>query len=182
MELEKFLTQEEPTIVQRWFDLVVETYPAQTTKLLTKETNQFANPVGHTLQHGIRGLYKELLAGLEPEKVNALLDKIIRIRAIQDFSPANAISFIFLLKKVIREERSKEAWKDLISPDELLGLESKIDEMALLAFNVYMSCREKLYEVRLNEVKSRTYRLLQRANLLAEAPWHESGIGDDSIT
>lgn len=181
MKLEKFLTQEEHAVLTRWFDLVVETYPPQTANLLKKESNQFANPVGHTLKQGMQGVYKELLEGLNPEKVSPILDKIIRIRAIQDFTPAQAVSFVFVLKRVIREELNKEIWKELIGSDELTAFESRIDEMALLAFNVYMSCREKLYEVRLNEVKNRTYRLLQRANLLAEAPWHEPGAGD-SIT
>jgi hypothetical protein len=35
-----------------------------------------------------------------------------------------------------------------------------------------------LYELRVNEVKNRSFRLLQRANLLAEIPESERGSGD----
>ena len=43
--------------------------------------------------------------------------------------------------------------------------ESKIDTMALLAFDIYMKCREKIYEIKLDEVKGereRLFRLLER--------------------
>ncbi len=181
MKLEKFLTQEESAILDKWFDRIVESYPQQTINLLKREQNQFANPVGHNLKAGIHGLYKALTGELDPDKVHSLLDQVVRIRAVQDFTPAQAVGFVFLLKEIFRETRGKEQWKDLISPDDLLALDSRIDEIALLAFNVYVACREKLYEVRIKEVKNRSFRLLQRANLLAEIPSEEPGIGD-SIT
>lgn len=182
MEFEKFLSQERATILDRWFHRVVETYPPQTANLLIKEKNEFANPVGHSIRQGIKGLFEGLLHGMDEEKVVPFLDQIIRIRAVQDFSPAKAIAFVFLLKQIIREESLKEAWKDKISSTDLLAFESRIDEMALLAFNVYMACREKLYEVRVNEVKNRTYRLLQRANLLAEIPDAKPGPLGENIS
>ena len=36
--------------------------------------------------------------------------------------------------------------------------------MALLAFEKYMGCREKLHEIRNNEIKSRMAKLLQAAD------------------
>ncbi len=105
---------------------------------------------------------------MEPERATTFLDKIIRIRAVQDFTPAQAVGFVFLLKRVIREEALQEGWKDRISLEDLLELESHIDNMALLGLNVFAQCREKLYEVRVNEVKNRTFRLLRMANLTAE--------------
>ena len=106
----------------------------------------------------------------DDEKLASHLDRIIRIRAVQEFSPAQAISFVFCVKQIVRDELQRHLNEIQIPASEIVAFESKVDELALLAFNIYTQCRERLYEVRLNEFKNRTFRLLQRANLLAEIP------------
>lgn len=169
MKLHDLLTQKRSKILNRWFDLVLDSYPTDTKRFLKKRKDQFANPVGSTISKEIENLYKELLQGLDPERVSPILDRIIRIRAVQDCSPSQATAFIFLLKKVIREELETELQKNECS-DELSMFDSSIDELGLLAFDIYMTCREKLYEIRVNGMKNQVYRLLQRANLIAEIP------------
>lgn len=178
MQVSKLLKQEQDAILSQWLRMILETYNPETASRLLKEKNQFFNPVGHTLREGLEGVYGELAGELRPEKMRTYLELIIRVRAVQEFSPAQAIAFVFLLKNIIREKSKKEAWTNLISQDDLVEFEQKIDEMALLAFNVYSDCREKLYELRVNEVKNRSFRLLQRANLLAEIPESEEGSGE----
>jgi len=46
---------------------------------------------------------------------------------------------------------------------ELMEFESRIDGLALMAFNIYMQCRETLFDVRVNEIRSRVSRILERA-------------------
>ncbi|MBI5188761.1 MAG: RsbRD N-terminal domain-containing protein [Nitrospirae bacterium] len=165
MELNNLLSEKRSIILERWFDVILETYPADTSSFLKKQKNQFTNPVGYTIYQGIEGIFEGLLNGIDSERVSPFLDGIIRIRAVQDFTPSQAISFIFLLKKVIREELKNEIGEDGIA-EELLELESKIDELAFLSFDIYMKCREKIYELKANEVRNMTFRLLQRANLI----------------
>jgi len=43
-----------------------------------------------------------------------------------------------------------------------------VDRLMMESFDVFVKCREDLYEVRLQEVKNRTFRLLQRAGILYE--------------
>lgn len=138
--------------------------------MLKREKDQFANPVGHSIRSGIEGIFDQFLRGIDPEQMSPFLDRIIRIRAVQDFSPAQAVVFIFHLKKVLRELRGSAPPEERLDLTEILRFESKVDELALLAFDVYSSCRERLYEVRVEEVKSRSHRLLQRAGLLEEIP------------
>ena len=97
---------------------------------------------------------------MDLEKVCSHLDQVIRIRAVQDFSPAQAVGFIFLLKKAVREQLEKDIREKRLS-EEISLFESKIDELALLSFDIYMKCREKIYEIRVNEVKNRTCRLME---------------------
>jgi len=40
--------------------------------------------------------------------------------------------------------------------------------MALISFDIYMKCREKIYELKTDELRRMTYRLLQKANLVRE--------------
>lgn len=178
MNLDSYLHQSRSTIIEKWFNCIVETYAPETSRLLRKESSQFANPVGHTMLHGIEAVYDEFLRSADHEKLIPHLDRIIRIRAVQDFSPAQAISFVFHLKKIVRDELQRQSKEDRISSSEVAAFESKVDELGLLAFNIYSQCRERLYEVRLTEFKTRTYRLLQRANLLEEIPeWDPKSVG-----
>jgi hypothetical protein len=179
MNFERLLWQKKAAVLERWFDSVLATYAPETANLLRKEANRFANPVGHTVHHAMEGLYDGLVqhGDLDPEKLSPLVDKIVRIRAIQDFSPSRAIAFIFLLKKIVKAELENEIRDNPIFVEDLAVLESKIDELGLLGFDIYAACREKLYEVRLNEIRDRSYRLLQRANLLAEIPEFNKGKG-----
>lgn len=170
MSLYKLLSHHRNAIVKKWFTGIVGTYAPETARLLEKESNQFANPVGHTIRHGIQAVYDEFLHSLEPEKLVPHLDPIIRIRAVQEFSPAQAISFVFLLKPIVREELKQDIQEHRVSSSELTAFDARVDELALLAFNTYAQCRERLFEVRLSEYRNRTNRLLQRANLLAEIP------------
>jgi hypothetical protein len=56
---------------------------------------------------------------------------------------------------------------------ELQAFENRIDDIALLAFDIYSQCRQKIYEIRVNEVKNQLGRLLKRANLTFEIPEQE---------
>jgi hypothetical protein len=147
---------------------------------LREEKDQFANPVGCTISNEIAALYDELLQGTDTEKLSPFLERIIRIRAVQDFSPSQAIGFIFSLKRVIRDELGSEIRKDGIV-EELTTFESRIDELALRAFEIYVRCRERVYEIRVNEVKNRTFGLLKRANLLYEFSEEESNSEDGKV-
>jgi len=40
--------------------------------------------------------------------------------------------------------------------DKISAFESRIDEMALSALDIYMECREKVYKLRLDEIKKRS--------------------------
>ncbi|MCL4423960.1 MAG: RsbRD N-terminal domain-containing protein [Firmicutes bacterium] len=179
MKLEELLAQKKSPILERWFQLLLETYPAETARFLKREENRFANPVGHTLYQGMQGIYEELLNGMASDKINVFLDPIVRVRAVQDFSPARAVAFIFFLKRAIREELAGEMREGQTALGDFLDLESRIDDLALYSFDLYMECRRKIYEIRVNEIKRRTSRLLQRTNLLAESP--EPGPEQDGL-
>jgi hypothetical protein len=168
--LRDLLVRKRRSIVEKWFDRILDSYPEDTSKFLRKEKDPFANPVRNTILQGIEGVYDELMQeGESPETLNAFLDKVIRIRSVQDFSPSQAIAFVFSLKAVIRDVLRKEIRENRLQ-DQLLLMELRVDHLALRAFDVYMGCREELYELRVNEVKrerEQAFRLLERADRLS---------------
>jgi len=169
MSLNDHLAQKKAVILGRWLNTIYESYPPETAVFLRKEKDRFDNPVGYRISKGLEGLYGALLQDMETDQVLACLDEIIRIRAIQDFAPSQALAFIFLLKNVIREELSEEIRAENLE-EEVRDLESRIDGLSLMGFDVYSKRREKLYEVRAQEIKSRVSVFLRKA-----------GIGGDSL-
>jgi len=167
MKLETLLEENKSAIVDRWLDLILETYPADSRRFLKRQKDQFANPVGTTISKEIDALYLAFLQGIDSERISPILDRIIRIRAIQEFTPSQAVAFVFLLKKAVREKLGTEIRDSRLS-EAVPAMESRIDDMALLAFDVFMKCREKIFEIRANEAKNQVSRLLQRAGIVSE--------------
>jgi hypothetical protein len=168
MNLNQYLIEKKSAILKKWFDVVVETYPNETSSFLKKQKAQFTNPVGYTLSEGLEHLFDSLLHGMLPDTVSRFLDSIVRLRAIQDFSPSEAVTFIFRLKNVVRQELGSELLQQQALIEELSAFESSVDDLALYAFDLYMKCREKIYELKANEAKNMTFRLLQQARLIVD--------------
>ena len=163
MKLYNLLSEKKSAILNRWYDAVLDTYPSDTSGFLKGQKNPFLNPVGSTIFQGIENLFEELLNGKGIDSASLFLDNIIRIRAVQEFTPSRSIVFILLLKNAIREELKNEIVERQLL-EELLFFESKIDDMALLSFDIYMKCREKLYELKVNELRRLTFGRLQKAD------------------
>ena len=146
--------------------MILDTYPADTSRIFKRDKDRFTNPVGYTISQEIITLYDELLHDMNHEKISTCLNNIIRIRSVQDFPPSQAIAFIFLLKKVIREELVGEI-EERQALKQLSEFESRIDKLALLALDIYVQCREKVHQIVIGEVKAEremAMRLLEKAS------------------
>lgn len=159
------MAQKKPLLLERWLDLIFSTYPPETAGFLRKEKDRFNNPVAFRIAEGAKGLVQAIIFGATTEELYRYLDEIIRIKALQDFTPSQALAFVFFLKKVVREELAKELAADAALAGEVLELESEIDGLALLGFDVYLKRREKLYEIRVDEVKRSVSGLLRKAGV-----------------
>lgn len=158
-QVEKSLAQKKKKILSKWIELIADSHPAGS-KLL-EDKDQFTNPVGYILSSETSVLYDQFLADqLESDESIVALNSIIRIRAIQDFPPSEAVGFVFLLKDIVRAELKNEK-----AANELKSIEDRIDRMACLAFDAYSHAREKINEIRINEIKSSrdsAFKLLDR--------------------
>ncbi len=162
--LKELLLKNENSILKRWLDLILETYPPDSETLMKKGKNPFTNPVGSTLSRETKALFKKLCEGILDEGCQVSLSAILKIRSVQDFSPSKAVEFIFFLKKAIGETLKGEMGRESVIV-EWLEFQSRIDNLALQAFDIYMGCREKIYEIRVNQAKSEkemAFRMMER--------------------
>ncbi|MCB2187454.1 MAG: RsbRD N-terminal domain-containing protein [Deltaproteobacteria bacterium] len=166
MELSEFLAKKKGPVLDAWISAIVATYPEQTAQFLRRKKDRFLNPVGHTIQNETDNILEQLLLD-EPdfEALTGFLDKLIRIRAIQDFTPAQALDFVFALKPIIRELVEKAGMTDDLAR-QVLAMERRVDQLALLSFNIYMACREQIYQIRSKELANNTYMALRRAGVV----------------
>jgi hypothetical protein len=169
--LKQSLIEKKKSILERWFHLILETYPEEIAKLIGKERDRFVNPVGVTLSEGMEALYEGLLQGVEADQLSSPLGKILQIRSVQDFSPSQAVVIVSLLKKAIQKEMKGNKIELNGMIEEWFDLESRIDQLSLMAFDIYASYRERICEIRINEIKrdrDRAFQLLERTNSKAK--------------
>ena len=168
MSLWEVLHDKQDAVIARWLDSALATYSKDAVLLFGREKDKFANPVGHSLREGTRGIVEAFLdredfAEADFERIRQYLREIVRIRAVQEFTASQAIGFVFHLKDAVRKELGKAADNPSFSR-ELLELDRRIDRIALAAFDVYVECREQVYELRVNEAKRRVSWVLDKMN------------------
>ena len=167
MHLQEQLIKKKSAIIKKWFDQVVDAYPLDTALFLKSQKDRFANPVGQTTLQGLEGIFDLVFEEFDRKKAISLIDPIIRIRAIQDFTAARAVQFVFDLKDILHDMLPKQDELSVLKT--MHAIDRRIDMLGLVAFDVYMQCREKLYDLQANEMKSRTYSAFARAGLIKES-------------
>jgi hypothetical protein len=151
-------------IRERWEELILRTYPEGSARFFGKERDPFRNPVGATVRSATAVLLDGLLSGEEsPESADAI-ERMVRMRSVQQFTPGAAVEFALLLKRAVMETlgedraREHQAW--------LIEFGSRVDRMVLRSVDAYVRCREQIHEIRTRDALARTYSLLRQAGAL----------------
>ena len=105
---EKLIEDKKSAILKSWMDAAINSYAPDTAAFLKGQKDPFSNPVGGTTLKGLQVLLDQLISGMDPETITSHLDPIIRIRAVQNFSPSQATAFILTLKTVLKNTFKKE--------------------------------------------------------------------------
>jgi hypothetical protein len=162
MALTDFLVRKRAAILERWLQRVFESYPAEMARFLKQVKDPFANPVGATLSGELATLFDGITVGAEPAAIRTSLEALVKLRTVQDFTASQAIGFLLEVKGVVREELGEGALASLPT-GEWGNFEAAADGLALAAFDIYASNREKIIEIRLNEMKKRVF-VMERAS------------------
>jgi hypothetical protein len=155
------LVDERETVLEMWFDAIAKTYPRQTSDFLAKQKDRFRNPLGYAIERAIGPIYEQIVTDMNETELLDSLDGIVRIRSVQEFNPSEAVAFVFDLKTIIREVVGDRSIV-LEQSGALAEIDSRIDRVAMLAFDKYMECRQKLFEIRTDEIRRQATHILKR--------------------
>ena len=162
------LEKRKATIVDKWIECLRNSYSGETAKFLKSQNDPFANPVGNTISTGITGLFELILKDAEPNSIKLILDPVLRIRAIQSFTPSQATDFLFSLKTIIKKVIGNEIFQNKKNINEWFAFEVRLDQLIQTGFDIYMECIAKLYELKATEMKKRTFSAFERAGLVKD--------------
>ncbi len=169
MALRETLAEKKEQIVKRWLHEALALYVRDASAAFGKQKNQFANPVGHSLREGTLAIFEALLEDQDAEKIRQHLVEMVKIRAVQQFEPSAALDFIFQLKTIVREEAAAVLENGDVSA-EFQMFERRVDEVALAAFDVYVECREKVFEIRSSELRRSVSWIVDKLNKRENGP------------
>lgn len=174
MKAVEILREKKKETVGKWVEAVFATYPLETSGFLRTKNDPFTNPVAHMTRQAANAIY-DAIAGeeVDPDVTKASIERFIRLRAVQKAGPGPNMAVFYLMKPVLREI----LLPDMLANEQLdayLEMESRLDTIALLAFEMYVSARETVAEARIREIKTQHSQLARWARKL------EGGAGPEN--
>lgn len=158
MNLKCLLLQKKEAILEGWLNEIYGSYAPGTDNFLQNGNDRFANPVGYAISANAGQLLDALISGDDPGTLHSCLEKIIRIRAVQDFTPSQAVAFVTELKTIIRSRILPSAAKHGLL-DELKELETTIDSLDCTSAELYVNMKKQIRELVVKEaIKSESFK------------------------
>ena len=168
MDLAEAFRNYQDKIVDKWVNYTLSTYTSS--EFFMREKDKFSNPIGGSVREALDKLFVLMSQGADPEEFKGPVDQIIRLRAVQKFSPAQAVAPLNTVKHITREILAGDKERSVFIKD-LYDFEFAVDLAVLAAFDIYMASRERLYQVRIAEIRSGSHILTDSkcpSNLLKE--------------
>ena len=158
--LEDLQREKRAEIVDAWICAALSVYPAETAAFYENGKDPFANPVGASVRDALGPLYDAFVSDAPLQEYAPHLDRIIKVRCVQDVPASQAVGFVFLLKGVLRKTLASQP-EDARALGELMALDARIDRMAACAFDVYAAYVRKIADIKVREMKASVATLLR---------------------
>jgi hypothetical protein len=163
MTVREVLGERQDAVLVRWRELIRASDSRAVTSLPARGSDPFHDPVGAALLKGTAAILEAMWGEGEPEAVRPGLDEIVRVRSVQTLTASQALGFVFLLRRALHEIAG-----DVLDAGEWPRLDARLDAISLQAFEIYVACREKVFEIRAREAARANSVLLRRARLLGD--------------
>ena len=167
MSLKQRLMEKKASITASWRDTALAVPAGARFDFLEKQRS-IVDAMGSGLVQGMSGLFDALLQGGIPNDVSRFLDIMVRIRASNDFTASQAVTFLIEVKKIIRRELGSDGLADAPLREELSAWDSAVDDLVLFAFDLYARSRENVLDANAAEESRKTLLLLKKAKLLPD--------------
>lgn len=138
-------------IVDKWVEYTLSTY--KSSKFFKGEQDKFSNPVGSNVRDALTTLFNLLSKGEDLKNFKEPLDQLISIRSVQQFTPSQALAPLNAVKHITRDVFKKDKERSHLV-EELYDFEFNVDLAVLAGFDIYMEYRERLYQIRVEEIRS----------------------------
>lgn len=161
-EIQNFLKENRKSTLDQWLTHAFKMYPEQSRMLMMNNPDPFTSPISHALSKGM-ALLLDRLCGEETTAVEKSLEDLGRLLAVQEIPPSQSLAFIFGLKTVIRQLARKKRKHSGFSDKDWDEFQNRLEQTLLSLFDCYLKHREKIYQLKAEEMKQRTYMLLRRA-------------------
>jgi hypothetical protein len=144
---------ERERILEEWRIAVFATYPLDAGGFVRTREDRFGNPAGHAVREALAGMYDAVSGNPVSEgDLRLSLEMFIKLRAVQDFTPVQALGVIYLLKPLWRKRLLPACLREGML-DAFLDAESRLDSAALIAFDIYTASRIRIFEERIGEIR-----------------------------
>lgn len=131
-------------ILEKWIEKLADSHPQYSAAVRAPKPDPFRNPVGYAIRKGLAQLWEQLEGDMDSDSIDSALDPVLRIRAVQDMPPSEAVGFVIQLRSILRQ---------LPTTLDLVLLETRIDQLTLAAFDKYMQCRDQILAARFRETE-----------------------------
>jgi len=149
-----------------WGQLILKNREVILDRWIEKGAALFSEKMGRTTPIGER-LSESLaivLDGIEENSKSFMdaVNQISRLLAVQPLPPSKALSLFFELKTILHETVSKGYKRDALKQVDWDACHNRIEEIVLSAFDCYMTNREKIYQLKVEESQRQSFMLLRR--------------------
>ena len=173
MDIIELCSSQRDVLVDRWVNRFFASYPLDSKGFMRTNRDRFANPVGETTRIAAAVLFDAVIGKeADAETVKTALHDLIWVRAVQDMPPSKAVGALYLLKEILRSDIMPECLKSERSGgkilNEYLTMESRVDTLGLMALDMYSEARERVFRIRVEEVKRSQAAVIRLAKLRRE--------------
>jgi len=160
--LSGFIKDNSEALAESWLNAVVGSYSADSAGFIKGKEDRIANPMGHAIREMVDTVLGCLASGCEEQELASAMYRVVQMRAVQDFTASGAVAFVVSFRdSVVSLARKKEA-----SPELIIELDDVVLGLMARAFDLYSDCREKLSEIKLEELKRNLYMLLRKSDMV----------------
>lgn len=162
--LEELQREKRAEIVDAWIRATLAIYPADTAAFYENGKDPFANPVGASVRDALGPLYDAFVSDAPLQEYAPHLDRIIKVRCVQDMPASQAVGFVFLLKEILRKQLATQP-EDAETLHDFMAIGARIDRMAACAFDVYAAYLRKIADLRVREMKASVATLMRMSKI-----------------
>lgn len=129
-----------------------EPYSPEAVTSFRRKVDPFENPIGSTFGRSASIIADGIASGMPPKAFRQTFDDMIRIRAVQGISPSEVMSFLFAVRKALNSVTAGSG-DDYLSVSDLAEINQWIDGAIALCMDIYMECRENIFNLKVMEIK-----------------------------